>query len=580
VQYKKYLPVLSWIRELTSSDIRCDILAGLTVWVLLIPQAMAYAFLAGMPPIYGLYAGFIPFLIYAILGTSKHLSVGPVAITSMLVLSGVSKIADPFSSEYISLVLLAGLLIGLVQFLAGLFRLGFLVNFLSHPVISGFTAAAAIIIIISQLPNLFGISTENTGNVLNGFISFINNLSSSHMATLIIGASSILLIFLLSKINNKIPGGFLVVMLGICAIYFTGLSNQGIELVGQVPKGLPTFIIPQFSVGTIQALLPTIFTVSIIGIIESVSIAKYWEQKIGTYKIHPNQEMRAIGFSKIIGAFFQAMPSSGSFSRTSVNSTSGAKSQLSSIVSFILVGLTLIFLTEVFVHLPKTILAAIIILSVRKLINFKEAIFLWRTYRPDFIVYILTFLLTLILGIEIGVFSGIFLSLAIMLYRNANPDITRLGKLPMSNVYKNIERYPEAIESEEHLILRFDNQIFFGNAVVFRDKIESLVVTSDQNLRLVVLAASNIHDIDSSGLRALEEVLFYLRNKDIEFYISGLIGPVRDTLYRSDYMEKIGEKNLFLLTHEAVEAFQKRAQHEEDTWSTKAAQSNYKKSDA
>ncbi|MDC3209987.1 MAG: solute carrier family 26 protein [Saprospiraceae bacterium] len=574
MKLKSFFPIIENFSTHSSQDWRKDVIAGITVAVMLVPQGMAYAMLAGMPPIYGLYGGLIPLLFYAILGTSRQMSIGPVAISALLVLAGVSQIADPMTPEYISLVILTGLLVGIAQFLLGVFRLGFLVNFISHPVIVGFTSAAAIIIAISQLKDLLGISIPRFSRVYETVHYVSNHFSETNWVTVSLCIGSIIIMLTLKKINKAIPGALLVVIVGTLLVYFIGEEKLGIDLVKDVPQGLPVFQMPEKIWGKIQILYPTIFTVTIICIVESIAIAKVLQAKHGDYQIRANQELIALGISKIGGAFFQSIPTSGSFTRSAVNNESGARSGFASIFTATLIGLTLVFLTPLFYFLPKSILAAIILLSVKSLFDWKEAKHLWQTHRSDFYMMLTTFIVTLILGIEEGVLAGVVLSICMVLFRSSKPHIAILGKLPESINYRNIDRFESAKEPEDILVIRFDDQLYFGNASYFQETIQELVNERASKPKMVLLDASSIHDMDSTGSHTLEEMQKYLINKGIIFYISGMIGPVRDFATKCGIIERMGEQKYFLNIHEGVTHFKNMQEGLGEKWTPDALQSN------
>ena len=577
MKVKNFFPILENLSSHSAQDWRKDLIAGITVAVMLVPQGMAYAMLAGMPPIYGLYAGLIPLFLYAILGTSRQMSIGPVAVSALLVLAGVSQIAEPLTPEYISLVILTGLLIGFVQTLLGLFRLGFLVNFISHPVIVGFTSAAAIIIAVSQLKDLMGISIPRFSHSYETAKYAFQHIAETNWISAVMCLGSIIVMLLLRKISRAIPGPLLVVAAGSILVYFLGENTLGIELVKEVPKGLPAFQLAEISWQNIQLLIPTVFTVTIIGIVESIGIAKVIQAKHGNYKIRPDQELLALGISKIGGSFFQAIPTSGSFTRSAVNNEAGAQSGFASIFTATIIGLTLLFLTPLFYFLPKTILAAIILLSVKSLFEFEEAKHLWHTDRRDFFMMLTTFVVTLSLGIEEGVLAGVVLSIAMVLYKSSKPHVAILGKLPDTTIYRNVDRYELAEQVEGVIVMRFDDQLYFGNASYFQNTIQDLVVENKTIPQLFILDASSIHSLDSTGLHALKEVYKFLNQKDIKFYISGMVGPVRDKIAQAGMIELIGEKSQFLNIDQAIIHFKSLSNGMEKGWTRDALQSNFGK---
>lgn len=574
---RNYFPILQWLPTYDKKWRTADVIAGLTVGVMLVPQGMAYAMLAGMPPIYGLYGGLVPLFLYAIFGTSRQMSIGPVAVSALLVLAGISQVADPMTETYIQLVILTGLLIGIAQVCLSFLRMGFLVNFLSHPVIAGFTSAAAVIIAVSQLKYLFGIPVPRIESIPDTLYYLFSHINEINWLTFVMGVAGIVIILGLRKISRKIPGPLLVVVVGIFLVGGLGMDAQGVAVVGKVPEGLPSLILPAFNWSNIQLVLPTVFTVTLIGIVESIGIAKVIEAKQDYYKIDPNQELLALGISKMGGAFFQAIPTSGSFTRSAVNNETGAKTSLSSIVTATLIALTLILLTPLFYYLPTAVLASIVMVSVIGLFDYREAIHLWKTHRAEFYMMMTTFITTLALGIEEGVVAGILVSLGYMIYKNSRPHVAVLGQLPNSRSFRNVNRYPHAIQQEEILIMRFDAQLYFANANYFSEAIAELVKAKGPQLKVFILDCASIHHIDSSGITILNEVHEFLSRRNISFYLSGMIGPVRDILYKTGFMEKIGDKNQFMYIFHAVTYFNSHKNGEAQGWSPHALQHNAEK---
>lgn len=563
------IPLINTIKYYKRSFIKADIFAGITVASILIPQAMAYAMLAGMPAIYGLYGGLIPLLIYAIFASSTKMSVGPVAISSLLILSGVSQVAEPGSQEYISLVLAAGLLIGVLQALLGFFRLGFVVNFLSHPVIVGFTSAAAVIILVSQLKDVLGIVMPTLDNIVDICFYCITHMMESNPISLCLAIATMVIIIGLKKVNPSIPGPLIAVIVSIGLSYFLNFKSMGVNVVGVIPSGLPSFKPILLSIDQVKLLIPTILTVSLIGIVESISIAKALEAKHKDHRVFPNSELKAIGYSKIAGAFFQSIPSSGSFTRSAINSEAGAKTNISSLITVLIMVITLLFLTEVFYHLPKPVLAGIILVSVFSLFNFKEAKHLWKIHRPDFFMMLITFICTLILGIELGVLVGVLFSIIAILYNISKPNIVTLGNIEGTNSYKDVSRFAEAKERADIVVFRFENQIFFANASVFKDKILEFVEKKPK-MKYLLLDARLIHNLDSSGTNVLDEVDKLLKEKDIELHMCGAIGLVRDMLYKSGLLTETEKHHMNV--YDAVKRIDNPSYQEERKF--RATQSN------
>lgn len=577
MNWTKHLPILDWGGSYNKAFFRKDLIAGLTVCIMLVPQGMAYALLAGMPPIYGLYGALIPLLLYGIFGTSRQLSIGPVAIDALLILAGIGQLAEPGSEAYINMVITTGLLVGLLQFLLSRLKLGFLVNFLSHPVIVGFTSAAAIIIAISQLKYLLGISMPRFSHSYEALIYAFSHLSEVNWWSFALCTGGIVLLLIMRKISRAIPGALIITALGILLVWFFGLQQKGVEIVGEVPRGLPGFEIPSINLGMIRDILPTVFTVTIIGIVESIGIARVLEAKNKDGSLRPNQELLALGVSKIGGAFFQSIPTSASFTRSAINDTAGAKTGMSSIITAFGIGLTLVLLTPLFYYLPEAVLAAIILMAVTSLFDWKEATYLWKTHRQDFLMMLTTFVLTLVIGIEQGVFIGVVLSIILIVYRTAIPHIAVLGKLPNSSHFRNISRFPDAIQDEDVLIIRFDAQLFFGNAEYFKDMIKAVTRNKEEKLNLLILDATSINDVDSTGMHALEEVLDYLTERKIILYLVNVIGPVRDNMYKTGLMDKVHRTNFFLSINDALQHFKTQGKASSAYWTARAVQTNIKK---
>ena len=514
----RIFPLLESLEEYSSSDFRNDLIAGLTVGIMLVPQGMAYAYLAGLPPIYGLYGGLVPLFIYALFGTSRQLSIGPVAISVILVLAGVSQFATPETPEYISLVILCGLMIGICQILFSLLRLGFLVKLLSHPVIAGFTSAAAVIIAVSQLKDVLGFDIPRYSYIHQTITYAWEHIGETNILSVIFSVVSLATMLTLRSINRAIPGALIVVVVGTLLSWGLSLGEQGLAIIRDVPAGLPAFEVPNLDFANMKMLLPVVLTVTVIGIVESIGIAKALEAKHKSYKIRPNQELFALGFSKLLGSFFQSLPTSGSFSRSAINNEAGAKTGISSMITASLILLVLLFLTSAFYHLPKAILAAIILLAVRSLFEWKEAIHLWQISKRDFWVMIITFLGTLILGIEPGVLLGVFISLSLVIFRTARKDLSLITGLAKKGKLKG--DYSQEKESGT-LTLQFNQQLYFANSEHYLEEVQKAVEQHSPGLSKVILDGSEIYDIDSSGLETIREIHSLLNSRNLILGLSG-----------------------------------------------------------
>jgi SulP family sulfate permease len=547
----KYIPALHWMRTYNSKLLKGDLNAGITVGVMLIPQGMAYAVLAGLPPVYGLYASIVPILLYALLGTSRQLAVGPVAMVSLLVLAGVSEFADAGSERFIQLAILTALGVGVVQLLMGVFKMGFLVNFLSHPVLAGFTSAAAIIIGASQLKSLLGLDIPGSKMVYDVVYNVISNISDVHIITMAIGIGSVVIIQLLRTWKKSFPSALVVVLIGTVITALFGLHQHGVSIVGDIPGGLPNLLVPQLNISDLSNLLPIILVISLVGYMESIAIAKSIAGKHG-YKIDANQELVALGAANIGGAFFQSFPTTGGLSRTAVNNQAGSVTGMASIISVIIIILTLLFLTPLFYYLPTAVLAAVIIVAVSSLFDWQTMKHLMKTDKKDLSMLLVTFLATLILGIEEGIAIGVFVSLTMLIYQSTRPHSAVLGQLGESSNFRNVLRYPNAISSPEVLIYRFDSPLYFTNAVAFEERLTEHIQSKGSSLKHLILDASAISAIDSTGIHVLEEVINKLHPLEVKVSIAGAIGPFRDMLYRCEIIEKLGVNNFYFDVAEAV----------------------------
>lgn len=547
---KKFLPIIDWLTNYKKVNLSGDISAGLTVGIMLIPQGMAYAMLAGMDPIYGLYAATIPLLLYAVFGTSRQLSVGPVAMFALLIASGVGALAEVGSTSFIALAILLSLIVGVIQLLMGLFKMGFLVNFLSHPIISGFTTAAAIFIAVSQLKYVIGIQLPR-GTFYENIQGVFTRLDEINWATIAVGFGGIAAILILRKINRKIPFPLIVVLLGLGASYFFGLKDFGVQIINEVPSGLPAFSIPVWDTEAFLQLLPIALTISLIGFTESMAVSKSIQKKHKDYEIDPSQELVALGIANIGGSFFQSFPVTGGFARSAVNDQAGAKTGLAAIISACVVILTLLFLTPYFELLPKAILAAIIIVAIFGLIDIKEAKHLWKTDRKDFIMFMITALSTLFLGIEQGIFVGVAVSIIGLLIHVSYPHIAELGMDVNSRKFLNIDRFSHISPTKDVLIVRLDARLFFANTRYFQDRLKAME-SKRESIRAVILDASGINGMDSSAVHALSDMIDDYHKRNIQFLMTNVKGPVRDVLRRTKMRAKIGESHFFLSIHDAL----------------------------
>ena len=548
---KRIFPILRWLPGYKREWLFGDISAGFTVGVMLIPQGMAYAMIAGVPPIYGLYASTFPLIIYALFGTSRQLAVGPVAIDSLLVLAGVSAFAEVGSEYFVELAILLAFIEGVILILFGFLRLGFLVNFLSKPVIGGFTAAAAIIIGVSQLQHLLGTQVQGSGNVFETLVLSISEFSNWSLLSIVIGLLGIALILLVKRINRKIPGALAAVVVSILAVYFLNLSSESIRIVGDIPAGLPSFKLPNFNLEIMKKLLPAALTIGLIAFTEAISISKAIHAKHRDYDILPNQELFAIGIANIVGSMFQSFSVTGGLGRTAVNDQAGAKTGLASLISAALVMLTLLFLTPLFYYLPQAILASIIMVAVSRLIDIKYGKHLWNADRREFIMLISTFVATLVFGIVNGILIGVLLSIGLVVFRVSKPHFAKLGRIKGTNYYRNILRFNEAEEFEGLLIVRFDAQLFFANCEFFKDSVLDWAEKKPK-LKTVLIDAQPLNQIDSTASYMLLDLIKHFNDNGVEVIFAGVKGPVRDKFRKAKIATVLGSNHFYMNVHEAV----------------------------
>ncbi|PWG06099.1 SulP family inorganic anion transporter [Polaribacter aquimarinus] len=559
---KKIIPILEWLPNYNTLLFKGDLVAGITVGIILIPQGIAYALIAGLPPIYGLYCALVPQVMYAIFGSSRQVAIGPVAMDSLIVATGVSTLALTGSDSYISIAIILAMMVGTIQFIMGIFSLGFIVNFLSKPVITGFTSAVALIIGFNQFRNLLGVEFIQSDQIQYVIEDIWHQISDYNYHTTFIGIVSVVVIIIFRKINKKIPNALIVVIIGILIMKYFGKSFDDVDIVRDIPSGLPIFGIPEFDIDLIKELLPIALTLVMVGYLETISIGKSLESKQDEYRIRPNQELIALGLANMVGSLFKAYPSTSSFSRSAINQESGAKTGMAALISVVMVVFTLLFLTPLFYHLPKTVLAAIIIVAVFGLVNFKEAGFLWKANKLDFWLMFATFLSTLLLGIEYGIIVGVGLSLIVLIFRTSRPYVVELGKVPNSNFYRNKSRFEEVIIENDILVFRFDAQLFYANSGYFRDRLDEMAAKKGNDLKLIVLDAESINRVDSTGLEVLKERIKYYKKRGVIFYFAGVKGPVRDDLFKCGVLSIIDINHFFMRANDAVK-FYKTGDREE-----------------
>lgn len=566
--WRDYLPFLKWLPGYTRHDLLGDLMAGAVVAVMLVPQSMAYALLAGLPPQTGLYASLLPLVIYGLLGSSRTLAVGPVAIVSLMTAAGASALAEPGSQAYSQIALTLALLVGVVQSLMGLLRLGFLVNFLSRPVLSGFTNAAAIVIGFSQVKHLLGYSVPRSDAFWQEVWGTAARLGETNLATLAIGLGGMALLWLLPAYAARRLQGWglapqtalalskgaplLAVMLASLLVWMFQLDvTAGVRIVGTTPAGLPPLTLPQLDGPTWRALLPTVLAISFVGYMESISVAQSLASQ-RREKINANQELIALGLANLGVSVTGGYPVTGGFSRSLVNAAAGARSGLASVCTALLIGLTLAAFTPLFYYLPQAILAAIILIAVFHLFDLATARRAWRYSRRDGLAWLATFAAVLGLGIEVGILLGAGLSLALHLWRTSTPHVAIVGRLDQSEIYRNVLRHPVQTWPSV-LALRVDESLYFANTQFLEKTVLGLVADRPEVRHLVLIGAA-INEIDFSALEVLEKLAGELDAAGVALHLAAIKGPVMDRLHAIGFVRHLGADRFHLTTHAAMRA--------------------------
>lgn len=544
--------VPEWLRFYRRADLSADLAAGAVVAVVLAPQGMAYALLAGLPPIVGLYAATVPLLAYALVGSSRHLAVGPVAIVSLLVHVACSKVAPPGSAAYLAAALELALLTGILQLLLGAVRAGFMVNFLSRAAIGGFTSAAALLIAFSQIKSLLGIPGSSSGSAFQLATGLISHLENLHALTLILGLGAIGLLLVLQRLTPRIPGPLVAVVVGTLLTALFHLDQAGVRTVGDLPHGLPPFDFPGLSFEQLFSLLPASLTIAMIGYLESFAVAGIIADK-EKYRIDPNRELLGLGAANLAAALFSGYPVTGGFSRTAVNHRAGARTGLAGLITALIICAILLWFTDLFHYLPTTILAAIVILAVAGLVEIAEARYLFRVKPSDGMTFLLTFLVTLVSGVEWGIFAGVVFSLLVFIWRSAHPHIAELGWLENKEVFRNIRRYPEAVVPPGLLLVRVDASLYFANMAFVEDWLRGALACRT-GVTQIIFDMSGVNDMDAVALSAMERMIDGYAERDIAVAFCGMKGPVRDLAGRAGWPTKYGKSIDYLSVQQAVSA--------------------------
>jgi sulfate permease, SulP family len=552
----KIFPIIDWLPNYERGSIRGDIIAGLTVAVMIIPQAIAYGLLAGVPPEVALYASIVPMFVYAMLGTCRELSVGPAALISLMTAQAIHELRPGVqmeSPEWVATAILIAILVGVVQLGLGLARMGVIIQFLSRPVVSGFMSAAALIIASSQLGLLMG--TEVSGQGFSGVIQAAFDASPLiHLPTFLLGIACIFAMAVGRAVWRSFPMPFILVVVTTVLSWMLGFSEGGVAVVGTVEGGIPTFQAPALSLTQVTELLPYVIVIALVGFLESISVAKAYGFQ-HHYDVDANQELCAIGTSNLFGGLFGGYVATGNISRTVVSAQAGAKSQLYALITASLVLLTVILLAPLFEHLPKAMLAAMIVVAVIGIVDAKEVLRLARFKLHDAAALLITFLATLGIGVEIGIITGVSTSLILHLYQTTKPHFAVLGRLPATSHWREIERHPEATIEDEVIVIRIDESLYFANAPSLRDVVEHAYNVHPAHPRGFVLDCMAMNDLDSTALDVLQQLADEMVLEGTQLCLAGVSAPIHDILKKSGCLTHIGEKFLFTTVHDAVRSF-------------------------
>lgn len=560
----RYVPALEWGRKYNSDALSNDLIAAVIVTIMLVPQSLAYALLAGLPPEAGIYASIVPIIFYAIFGTSRALAVGPVAVVSLMTAAAVGQVAEAGTMGYAMAALTLALLSGVMLLLMGVFRLGFIANFLSHPVIAGFITASGILIAASQIGHILGIKTS--GHTLPEMIeSLVVGLPTLNWITAIIGIAATAFLFWVRKglkpllLSKGVPprladvltkaGPVAAVVVTTLAVWLFGLENHGVKIVGDVPQSLPPLTMPDLSPSLVGQLFVPALLITVIGFVESISVAQTLAAK-KRQRIDPDQELIGLGAANIGAAFTGGYPVTGGFARSVVNFDAGAETPAAGAFTAVGLAIAAVALTPLVYFLPKATLAATIIVAVLSLVDLSILKRSWGYSRPDFIAVAATILLTLLLGVETGVSAGVGLSVVLFLFKTSRPHIAEVGLVPNTQHFRNIKRH--TVETHPTLLtIRIDESLYFANARFLEDFVYTRV-QKDCELRNVVFMFSAVNEVDLSALESLEAINSRLSDMNIQLHLSEVKGPVMDRLKRSHFLDELtGE--VFLSQFDAMD---------------------------
>jgi high affinity sulfate transporter 1 len=532
------VPVLRWLPVYDRAWLKFDLIAGLTLAAFAIPDNMAYATLAGLPPEYGLYAGIMAPLAYFVFGTSRQASVGPSSSEAIMVSTFLAGLAIASPAEYAGIVALTAVLVGVIAVAAGLLRLGFLVNLISGPVMKGFLVGTGIVIIVSQIPKFLGL--EGAPSSFMGKIVFVlQNLPETNLYTLALGLGALLLFFVLEHRFPRLPGSLVVVILSIILVALAGLAEKGVAIVGTIPAGLPELGMPEVTLGDAGLVFPLALGLFVLSFVELSTIARTYA-KVHAYEVDNNQELLGLGMSSLAVGIGQGFPISGSFSKTAVNDKNGVKTQLAGVVAAGVIILVLLFLTNLFYYLAEPVIAALIVVAVFKMVDIPGLARIGQINRSEAYIALITFGGVLLFGILSGVLIGAALSLLEILYRFTFPNMAVLGRIPGTSVFGDIERHPENEATPGVFIFRIDAPLIFANAESFKENFSRALGREERPVRLAIVDLQSSPIIDVTAADMLRDLTAELGRKGIVLRLANTTGKVRDVLRAAGIEDEVG----------------------------------------
>ena len=526
--------------------------AGTTTAILLIPQSMAYALVAGVPPVYGLYASLLPLVVYALLGRSRELALGPGALDTLLIGVTIGSLSMASNPNAATVAAVIAFQVAIIQIVLGLLRGGFLINFLSKPVISGFTSAAALTIAISQVKHLLGMDIDRSSRFYEEFWQLVTHVEEIHLMTAMIGIGSLCFIAMAKRIKKSFPNALAVVILATIVGAILKVDQNQVSVLGAIPQGLPQFGFVWVTQELFVTLLPSSVATAAVGYLTTISIARTFADR-NRYDIAPNRELIALGASNFVASFSQGFPVSASFSRSAVHAEAGSTSPYSLVVVAAWIFLTLLFLTEYLYYLPTATLAAIIILAVLGLIDFTLVKHLRKTKQSDMWLLLLTFFSTLIVGIVEGILIGVVFSLGLFLYLTTRPHTAILGRVGNTADFRNLKHYPEATTYIGVIIIRIDAQFYFGNVSFLKTLLKKLEMESPFPLKTIIIEACSIAQLDSSADSVLHDIADDFKERNIELKFASVKVPVLRVMKASGLYDKIEERNFFMNIDDAIQ---------------------------